>query len=193
VIALAGLILLSMPARPVEAQLDTVVFDSVGATPKGTIGLGLVGAELGLIIPSASGLNEVWSLTVFPMVGAAGGALAGYFALDKPGREKGSVAALAVGIGGVIPAILVTVKGVRKERRERWEPSQPIRISAKERRALELAEAGTGLVRRSRSGFRVGMPAVTVSTGVPAAPATSAAAPLRERSELRLSLASGVF
>jgi hypothetical protein len=103
------------------------------------------------------------------------------------------VAALAVGIGGVIPAILVTVKGVRKERRERWEPSQPIRISAKERRALELAEAGTGLVRRSRSGFRVGMPAVTVSTGVPAAPATSAAAPLRERSELRLSLASGVF
>jgi hypothetical protein len=193
VVALAGWILVSMPVRPAEAQLDTVAFDSVRATPKGTIGLGLVGAELGLIIPSASGLNEVWSLTVFPVVGAAGGALAGYFALDKPGREKGSVATLAVGIAGLIPAILVTVRGVRQERQERWEPSQPIRISSKERRALELAEAGPGLLRRARSGLRMGMPAVSVSTGMPAGSDAPAIAPLRERTELRLSLASGVF
>jgi hypothetical protein len=103
-----------VPAVAAEAQVDPAALNSVEATPKGTIGLGLVGAELGLIIPSVSGLNEVWALTVFPVVGATGGALAGYFALDKPGREKGSIAALVVGLAGVMPAVLVTVKGVRQ-------------------------------------------------------------------------------
>lgn len=191
--ALAGLILLSMPMGQAHAQLDNVQFDTVRATPKGTIGLGLVGAELGLIIPSAAGLNEPWALTVFPVVGAAGGALAGYFALDEPGRNKGSVASLVVGLAGVLPAILVTVKGVRKERQERWEPNQQIQVSRREQRALEAAEAGPGLVRRSRSGLRVGMPGVTVQTGASLDPEVAARGGLRDRTELRLSLASGVF
>jgi hypothetical protein len=193
VVALAGLLLLCAPVRQAEAQNDTLMVDSIDATPKGTIGLGLVGAELGLIIPSASGLNKVWALTVFPIVGAAGGALAGYFALDKPGREKGSVATLVVGLAGVLPAILVTVKGVREERRERWEPDQPIRLSEEERRASELVEAGPGLLRRSRSGLRVAMPAISVSTKAPSDPEAARLGGLRDRTELRLSLASGVF
>jgi len=86
-VALAAMVSLSAPPRTAEAQLDPANLDTVQATPKGTIGLGLVGAELGLIIPSVSGLNEAWALSVFPIVGAAGGALAGYFALDKPGRD----------------------------------------------------------------------------------------------------------
>jgi len=110
----AAVVALAAVPRTAEAQLDPATLDTVQATPKGTIGLGLVGAELGLIIPSVSGLNEAWALSVFPVVGAAGGALAGYFALDKPGRNKGSVAALVVGLAGVLPAILVTVKGVRE-------------------------------------------------------------------------------
>jgi hypothetical protein len=185
--------LLCAPSGQATAQADTVAFETVRASPKGTIGLGLVGAELGLIIPSASGLNKVWSLTVFPIVGATGGALAGYFALDKPGREKGSVATLVVGLAGVLPAILVTVKGVREERRERWEPNQSIRLSEEERRAIELAEAGPGLLRRSRSGLRVAMPAVSVSTKAPLDPEAARMGVLRDRTEVRLSLASGVF
>ena len=116
-LALTAVISLSVPPRAAEAQVDPAVFDDFRATPKGTIGLALVGAELGLIIPSVSGLNEVWALTVFPIVGAAGGALAGYFALDKPADdsetqgarksrlEAASVATLVVGLAGVIPAI----------------------------------------------------------------------------------------
>jgi hypothetical protein len=173
-IALAAVISLSTAPRTAEAQ------NGLSATPKGTIGLGLVGAELGLIIPSASGLNEIWALTVFPVVGAAGGALAGYFALDKPGREKGSVAALVVGLAGVIPAVLVTVKGVREERQNRWEPTPQIQLrTEKEQRAFEIAEAGPGLLRRSRSGLRVAAPGLSFSR--------------RDRTEMRLSLASGVF
>jgi len=185
---------LSAPPRAVDAQTEPAVFNDLRATPKGTIGLGLVGAELGLIIPSAAGLNEVWALTVFPIVGAAGGALAGYFALDKPGREKGSVAALVVGLAGVLPAILVTVKGVRQERQDRWEPTPQIDLrTEKEQRALETAEAGPGLIRRSRSGLRVAMPGVSFSRRAQGDAETARMGGLRDRTEMRLSLASGVF
>ncbi len=167
--------------------------EPIRASPKGTIGLGLVGAELGLIIPSAAGLNKVWALTVFPVVGAAGGALAGYFALDKPGREKGSVAALVVGLAGVLPAILVTVKGVRQERRDSYEPAKIELRTEEERRALELVEAGPGLLRRSRSGLRVAMPGIGVGRGPADDLETLRFGGLRERTEVRLSIASGVF
>jgi hypothetical protein len=187
-IALAAVISLSTAPRTAEAQND------LSATPKGTIGLGLVGAELGLIIPSASGLNEVWALTVFPVVGATGGALAGYFALDKPGREKGSVAALVVGLAGVIPAVLVTVKGVREERQNRWEPTPQIQLrTEKEQRAFEIAEAGPGLLRRSRSGLRVAAPGLSFSRRAQEDAETARLGGLRDRTEMRLSLASGVF
>jgi len=174
--------------------IDPTAIRQIEATPKGTIGLGLIGAELGLIIPSAAGLNEVWSLTVFPVVGAAGGALAGYFALDKPGREKGSVAVLVVGLAGVIPAVLVTVKGVREERQERWEPNSKIQMrSRKERRIRELAEAGTGFLRRTRSGPRVAAPDVSISLSPNDTAETLRMGGLRARREIRLSLFSGVF
>lgn len=192
--ALTAVVLLSAMPRNALAQVDPGVFESTQATPKGTIGLALVGAELGLIIPSASGLNEPWSLAVFPIVGAAGGALAGYFALDKPDRQKGSVAALVVGMAGVLPAILVTVKGVRKERQNRWEPTPQIDLrTEKEQRAFETAEAGPGLLRRSRSGLRIAVPGMAFSRRAPQDAESVRMGGLRDRTEMRLSLASGVF
>ena len=193
-ISLVAVISLSAAPRTAGAQNESVVFSETRATPKGTIGLGLVGAELGLIIPSVSGLNKAWALSVFPIAGAAGGALAGYFALDKPGRNKGSVAVLVVGLAGVMPAILATVKGVRKERQDRWEPAPQIQIrSEKEQRAFETAEAGPGLLRRSRSGLRVAVPALSFSKRAPQDAETARMGGLRDRTEMRLSLASGVF
>ena len=193
-LALAAVISLSTAPRAAEAQDASAVSDNLRATPKGTIGLGLVGAELGLIIPSVSGLNKAWALSVFPIVGAAGGALAGYFALDKPGREKGSIAVLVVGLAGVMPAILVTVKGVRQERQDRWEPTPQIQLrSEKEQRAFETAEAGPGLLRRSRSGLRVAAPAFSFSRRAEQDAETARLGGLRDRTEMRLSLASGVF
>jgi hypothetical protein len=133
-------------------------------------------------------------LAVFPLVGATGGALAGYFALDKPDRQKGSVAALVVGMAGVLPAILVTVKGVRKERQNRWEPTPQIDLrTEKEQRAFETAEAGPGLLRRSRSGLRIAVPGMTFSRRAPQDAESVRMGGLRDRTEMRLSLASGVF
>ena len=187
-------IALSGTSSTAAAQIDPAAVQSVEATPKGTLGLGLVGAELGLIIPTVSGLRKVWSLTVFPVVGATGGALAGYFALDKPGREKGSVAALVVGLAGVLPAVLITVKGVREERQERWEPTPQIDLrSASEQRAFELVEAGPGLLRRSRSGFRVSMPGFSLTRIGQEAAETVRMGRAGRRAEVRLSIASGVF
>ncbi len=114
---LAAFSLSAMP-RAAEAQDSTVVFEDLRATPKGTIGLGLVGAEL----PAhhSVGVRPQQSLGPCGVSDRRrhGEPLAGYFALDKPGRSKGSVAALVVGLAGVMPAILVTVKGVRKERQD---------------------------------------------------------------------------
>jgi len=192
--ALVAVISLSALPRHAEAQGQPAVPNDLRATPKGTIGLGLVGAELGLIVPSVSGLSKTWALTVFPIVGATGGALAGYFALDKPGREKGSVAALVVGLAGVLPSVLIAVKGVRRERQNRWEPTPQIRVpSEKEQRAFETAEAGPGLLRRSRSGLRVAVPGISFSRRAPQDAETARMGGLRARTELGLSLASGVF
>jgi hypothetical protein len=190
-------VVLSLSASSRLAHAQALPSETIRATPKATIGLGLVGAELGLIIPSAAGLTKPWALTVFPAVGAAGGALTGYFALDEPGRAKGSVAALVVGLAGVLPAILVAVRGVRKERQEAYEPPTVEVRSEKEQRAFELVEAGPGLLRRSRSGLRVAMPGVSFGRR-PALDAETAGqggvlGGLQGRTEMRLSLASGVF
>lgn len=206
VIAVAAALAAGAVPQSVEAQVDPSTLEQVRATPKGTIGLGLIGAELGLIIPSAAGLNEVWALTTFPLIGAAGGALAGYFALDKPAddaapdsqqftrRRAASVSMLVVGLAGVLPAVLVTIRGVRKERQERWEPTPQIDIrTEKRRRTLELVEAGSGLLRKTRSGLRVTMPGIAVTPWTDPSGAMPQLGALGRPTEMRLSLASGVF
>jgi len=78
---------------------------------------------------------------------------------------------------------------------DRWEPTPQIEIrSEKEQRAFERAEAGRGLLRRSRSGLRVAMPAISVLwRTAPQDAETARMGGLRDRTEMRLSLASGVF
>ena len=57
-----------------SAQVTASGLDSVG---KGTVGLGLIGAELGFAIPALIGVEEIWPYIVFPTVGAVGGAVGG--------------------------------------------------------------------------------------------------------------------
>jgi peptidoglycan/LPS O-acetylase OafA/YrhL len=104
---LCGLMLLT-PARPVMAQ-------SAGEQAKGdiagTIGLGLLGAELGLIlVPAVKLQDKWWAWALFPTVGAAGGAVAGVFAFD-PGSPSPAVTVgiLGAGLALVVPAIVGAV------------------------------------------------------------------------------------
>ncbi len=83
---------------------------TVDSTPKAIIGVGLMGAELGLIIPALAGMRDLWPYIVFPLVGAVGGAVGGW-AIEENTRNSPeiSVALLAVGIALVVPAIVGTL------------------------------------------------------------------------------------
>lgn len=81
----------------------------VESTVKGTVGLGLIGAELGFTIPALVGLHEAWAFIVFPIVGGAGGAVGGYFAFDQPNNVELSVAFLAIGMALILPATVITL------------------------------------------------------------------------------------
>ena len=154
-------------------SVDPAAIRHIEATPKGTVAPGLVGAELGAIPPSFSGLDEVWALAVFPVVGAIVDTLTGYFVLDRPGHENGSVA------------------WVREERR--GPESQVKTFSDRERRERELAEAGTGLFRKTRSRIEFAQPKVSVSLRPRDTPETLRLGGLKPRREIRVSLFSGVF
>ena len=99
-------------------------------------------------------------------------------------------ASLAVDLDGVIP----TVTGVRDERPQRWKPeSRLTNLGHRERRARELTEAGTGLLRWTRSGLRVARPQISVLFRAKDTRETLRLGGLKPRQEIRITLFSGVF
>jgi hypothetical protein len=84
----------------------------VSPTAKGMIGLGLVGAELGLIIPALAGVrDEWWPYLVFPLIGAIGGAIGGW-AVEQattPNDAEVDVALMVIGMALVVPTIVGTL------------------------------------------------------------------------------------
>lgn len=105
-------------ARLASAQCDPMseTCTTVGADGKGILGLGIIGAEIGFIVPAlivsagARELDEWWAWVLFPAIGAAGGAVAGYFALEDPNMGQGfpevAVAMLAVGMALIVPTFV---------------------------------------------------------------------------------------
>lgn len=150
----------------------------IGSTPKGTIGLGLVGAEIGFVVPALAGWHEAWAFAVFPTVGAAGGAIAGYYLLDRPDRSRWSVAMLVTGMALVLPAMVVTLWATAYDpEREadviRTDEGIGVRAgrdgdrSSHAERATKLRRAGTGVFRRSELGWLLGVPAPEVVSAYP--------------------------
>ena len=85
-----GFALLVPPAQsfaqddePVDEEPEPVATDPLTADFKGMIGLGLIGAELGFVVPALAGARDTWVYIVFPVLGAGGGAVAGYFLLEQ--------------------------------------------------------------------------------------------------------------
>jgi hypothetical protein len=130
---------------------DAYADDSLSADFKGTIGLGLIGAELGLVIPAVAGARGVWPYIVFPVVGAGGGAVAGYFLLEKNDHAELAVASLVAGMALAIPALVATLAATA------YEPDV-------ESPTARAAAAGPGLVRLSPDGTFIAPPAIGVRT-----------------------------
>lgn len=148
--------------------------DDIKGNIAGTVGLGLIGAEVGLLLVPACKLQEHWwAWAVFPTVLAAGGAVAGALLFD-PGSPKPAVtlSLLGAGIALAIPAIVGAVA-----------------LKDKRNNAAEALEGGGVLRFGSRS--RWGVPSVG------SAPVYSSAERTRfgvsQRSMVNVSLVSGRF
>jgi hypothetical protein len=170
--------------------------DQVRGTPKGTIGLGLIGAELGFIIPVSAGLDETWSLIVFPIVGGAAGALGGYFGFDNQSGNtfRGlSLGSFVLGMGMIIPTIVITVSKTRYNEDDLNDDQQDAAQEAEQASRLrEEIAAGPGLFRLIGGRMRLSMPGVAVipisAPGEPAAFGRASAG-----TEIRFTLFSGAF
>lgn len=129
---------------------------------KGTVGLGLIGLEIGLLMPGATGLTEPWAWSVFPAIGAAGGVVAGIFIFETSDPStrlaRASVGTLAAGLVLAIPAAVSALALARHhDNREH--------ATLREKRRMAAAQAGSGLVRVSPDGTFVAAPGIAPMLG----------------------------
>ncbi|MBN1653586.1 MAG: hypothetical protein JXA30_07400 [Deltaproteobacteria bacterium] len=172
--------------------------DKLSADFKGIIGLGLIGAELGFVLPAVAGLDEWWAFVIFPIVGAAGGGVAGYFLLEEgEGHPEAAVATLVIGMALVVPATVLTLSSTaydpEDESNGASEAASKAHRRARGQRIQQLARAaGPGFVRLSDKGVFLAAPAIT-----PIVPVLSSREDGRQahnsRAGLRFSLVSGCF
>lgn len=155
----------------------TVDEKALSADFKGTIGMGLIGAELGFVLPALVGARDTWAFIVFPVIGAGGGAAAGYFLLEKNDNAELAVASLVAGMALVVPALVVTLAATA------YEPDTES--------AMAAAEAGPGLLRLTDRGTFVAPPGVSAGSLVSPQEALRTGAP--RPSSVRVSLVSGRF
>lgn len=189
VVVAVGLLLLG-PAASLQAQAAggggsmTVAKKDVPPDVKGTLGLGLIGAELGMVIPAVAGVDATWAFIVFPIIGAAGGAAAGYFVLEKGDHTELSVASLTAGMALLIPALVITVSETKYDPEE-----DEANLGRGSRAAVDARDpryAGSGMVRVAERGVALATPAVSV---VPAATADGSL----KLAGAQMSLVSGRF
>jgi hypothetical protein len=186
-VLLAGVLGAALPAGARAQAAADQIGDPITADWKGTIGCGLLGAELGFVIPAVAGMNETWAFIVFPVVGAAGGAVGGYFGLEQGDHVELAVASLTLGMALVIPTLVFTLSQTA------YDPTEDAAANGGNAPALARASrlddpryAGTGLVRVADEGVAVAAPGVTVSP--------SAASRHRAGgSDVQVSLLSGRF
>jgi hypothetical protein len=105
-----GLAVFLAPAR---ASAD-IGKDEASGTAKGTVGGGLLGAELVLAIEAAVGVQNPWLYVVGGVVGAGGGAVGGYF-IEQDASPRVSMLLLAGGLTLAIPTTVAVLSATAYE------------------------------------------------------------------------------
>jgi hypothetical protein len=142
----------------------------------GTVGLGMLGAELGLILTPTVGLHDQWwAWVLFPTVGAAGGVVAGVFAFE-PRDPHPAVTVSILGAGFLLAVPAVVGAAAIKNKRQNREPKE----------SLE-----GGVLRFGKAGPRWGVPAVTTAHAY--SPAEQLRFGLNQRNIYKVALVSGRF
>jgi hypothetical protein len=144
--------------------------NQVEADFKGAVGLGLVGAELGAVIPAIAGLDATWAYIVFPVVGAAGGGIAGYFALDRTDKVELSVVALTAGMALILPALIATLQLTSYDDDDQPPPAPGTfaRHLPNEKQRLRVQKqlaAGPGMLRMSEGRLALQAPGLALLPG----------------------------
>jgi len=171
-IFIAAFTVVTLASQAPSARADG---DVVKGNIAGTVGLGLLGAEVGLLLPPAFKLQDRWwAWVLFPTLGAVAGAVPGALLFDEGSPKPAvTVSLLGAGMALAIPAIVGAV--ALKNKRDNAEPEYE----------------GGAVLRFGKVNSRWGVPAVG------AAPVYSAAEQskfgLRQRTFLSLPLVSGRF
>ena len=105
--------LVSTPGALAQCTMPTPTCSTVGATAKGALGGGILGVEIGFMIPAiivgagARELDEAWAYILFPVVFGALGAIGGYYALEDSniGSEP-AVVVLAISMALIVPTFV---------------------------------------------------------------------------------------
>lgn len=152
-----------------SASLTHAQNSQVEADFKGAVGLGLVGAELGAVIPALVGVEATWAYIVFPAIGAAGGALGGYFALDNSGQVELSVVALTAGMALILPALIATLQLTSYSEDDQPPPAPGTFARAKKPAPATVARrqlaAGSGMLRVSEGKLGLSAPGLALLPG----------------------------
>jgi len=172
--------------------------DQVSADFKGIVGLGLIGAELGFVIPAVAGLDDWWAFVVFPILGAGGGGVAGYFLLEEgDGHPEAAVATLVAGMALIVPATVLTLSATAYDPDDDSDDESDVAVKTRSRGRRQSVQrmardAGPGLVRLSDKGIFLGAPVVTPVIPVSSSKEEAKHVP-KSRAELRIPVVSGCF
>jgi hypothetical protein len=152
----------------------------VRADYKGMVGMGLIGAELGFMLPAAAGARDPWVYIVFPVLGAGGGAVGGYYLLEQgSGEPELAVASLTLGMALIIPTMIVTMSATA------YDPDS-------DRSSYASRRGGDGLLRVSDEGaVRLSAPAIAAGPSLSARESLRTGVP--RDTEVRVSVLSGQF
>ena len=176
-LVVSAILVLPAPAVLAQAQPAQQQGDRVKGDIAGTVGLGLLGAEVGLFLTPAFNLQDHWwAWVLFPALGAAGGAIAGVFAFEPRDPEPAvTVSILGAGMLLAVPAA-VGASAI---------------ASARRGRQIDRVDNG-GLLRFAKGG-RPHLGAPAISTAQVFTPAEQARFGLPQRSSTRMTLVSGRF
>jgi hypothetical protein len=96
------------------ASASAIGEEDASGNLKGTIGGGLLGAELVLAIEAAVGVQNPWLYVVGGVVGAGGGAVGGYF-IEQDASPRASMLLLAGGLTLAIPTTVAVLSATAYE------------------------------------------------------------------------------
>ncbi len=202
-VALAAALALTANSVAPDVALAQAEPEQVDPDFKGILGLGLFGAELGFVIPALAGATDTWPYIVFPLLGAAGGGVAGYFLLEEPGHTEVSVAAFGIGLALVVPAVVITLSATAYDPDSDEEalesedsgseeaPAEEEAAPAEEARARTRRVALGGLVTVGDDAVSLSIPLVSVSQAYTQAELARYGG--SQRLELHVPVVSGVF